>query len=231
MLEIFNGIFEDGTEASLVLWKFLLCIFVSLLTGVLYAWVSGMKKGKFKPSASFKTATAFLPAAVCAVIMMVNGNVGAGVAVAGAFSLIRFRSAQGSATEICIIFMAMCSGLIAGVGYLAYAVTFTIIMCALFAAANAIAGKKEKTDKTRILKMTVPEDLDYSDAFKTVFDEYAENVEPISVKTTNLGSLFRLTYRLTIKDAEKEKSFIDDLRVRNGNLEISLLKENNENAL
>lgn len=177
---------------------------------------------------SFLLTIAILPAVVCIVIMMVNGNIGAGVAVAGAFSLVRFRSAPGSAKEIVTIFLAMGAGLISGMGYLAYAALFTVIMCAVLVIYNAISrgsARVEALNKT--IKITIPEDLDYTGAFDDIFAEYTKKNELIKVKTTNMGSMFRLTYNVTLKDATKEKQMIDRIRERNGNLEIMVSKQEN----
>ena len=147
-----------------------------------------------------------LPAVVCVVIMMVNGNVGAGVAVAGAFSLVRFRSVPGTAKEITMLFLAMGAGLIAGMGYLAYSVLFTLILgmvALLWARIDPVAKKNSALYKT--LNITIPEDLDYSQVFDSIFKEYTTSYELIRVKTTNMGSLFRLTFDLTMKAGAKEK--------------------------
>ena len=162
---------------------------------------------------------------------MVSGNIGIGVAIAGAFSLIRFRSAQGSAKEICVIFMAMCSGLIAGVGYLAFAVLFTVLMCALVIGSNLIFNAKEKKSRRKTLKITIPEDLDYTDVFADIFARYTDENRLMQVKTSNMGSLYKLTYDITLKKDVTEKQFMDELRVRNGNLEIMILREEQNNVL
>ena len=178
---------------------------------------------------SFLVTLALLPAVVCVVIMMVNGNIGAGVAVAGAFSLVRFRSAPGSAKEIVTIFLAMGAGLIAGMGYLGFAALFTVIMCGIFLLYNlAVGGKAEAGNKT--IKITIPEDLDYTGAFDDIFEEYTKKHELISVKTTNMGSMFRLTYEVTLRDATEEKRMIDRIRERNGNLEIMVSKQESKVA-
>jgi uncharacterized membrane protein YhiD involved in acid resistance len=163
--------------------------------------------------------------------MMVNGNIGAGVAVAGAFSLVRFRSAPGSAKEIVTIFLAMGAGLMAGMGYLGFAALFTVVMCVMFVFYNFIASvnaKSEAVNKT--IKITIPEDLDYTGVFDDIFAEYTKKNELIMVKTTNMGSMFRLTYNVTLKDASKEKEIIDKIRERNGNLEIMVSKQENRTA-
>ncbi|MBQ6326949.1 MAG: DUF4956 domain-containing protein, partial [Clostridia bacterium] len=161
----------------------------------------------------------------CVTIMMVNGNIGAGVATAGAFSLVRFRSAPGTAREIALIFMTMVAGLVAGMGYLAYAVLFTLIMCVIF----LILGRfdPEARGLTKTLRVTIPEDLDYDGVFDALMAEYCRQWKLTQVKTVNMGSLFRLNYQLTLKQGANEKAFIDALRCHNGNLEIALLQGEN----
>ena len=167
-----------------------------------------------------------LPAVVCVVIMMVNGNVGAGVAVAGAFSLVRFRSVPGTAREITMLFLAMGAGLIAGMGYLAFALLFTLVLCTatlLYALVEPALNRNAENHKT--LSITIPEDLDYSSVFDDIFTEYTSACELVRVKTTNMGSLYRLTYQLTLRDRSREKEMLDKLRCRNGNLEISVSRQ------
>ena len=154
--------------------------------------------------------------------MMVNGNVGTGVAVAGAFSLVRFRSAPGSAREIGAIFAAMGAGLMAGMGYLGYAALFALILGGITMAYHALGfGGGNAALRCRTLHITIPEDLDYTGVFDPILAQYATESELKQVKTTNMGSLFKLTYDLTLRDGGQEKALIDALRQRNGNLEIS----------
>ena len=175
---------------------------------------------------SFVVTLALLPAVVCVVIMMVNGNVGAGVAGAGAFSLVRFRSVPGTAKEITMLFLAMGAGLISGMGYLAFAVLFSVLMSVITVLYNRLDfGAKKNAAIYKTLTITIPEDLDYTGVFDDIFEEYTSSYELIRVKTVNLGSLFRLTYNLTLQNPEKEKEMIDALRCRNGNLEISVSKQ------
>lgn len=181
---------------------------------------------KSRYTASFVITLAMLPAVVCIVIMMVNGNVGAGVAVAGAFSLVRFRSVPGTAKEIGTIFLAMASGLMLGMGFIGYGILFTVIMCGvmlLLTVTSVGTHKKPSLDKT--LRITIPEDLNYGDAFDDIFEKYATNVETVTVKTTNMGSLYKITYNLTLKNQGDEKEFMDELRCRNGNLEIVMSRQ------
>ncbi len=219
---IFQGIF-DGSTAVVAVSDFLICIGVSLVIGILLAAVYTYKSRYTK---SFVMTLAVLPAIVCVVIMMVNGNVGAGVAVAGAFSLVRFRSVPGSAKEIAMIFLAMSTGMVAGMGYLGYAVLFAVVMSAILFLYQIInLGAKKESERQKTLRITIPEDLDYTNVFDELLKEYTEYAEVVTVKTTNMGSLFKLTYHVTLKDLTKEKEFIDALRCRNGNLEISISRQ------
>ena len=224
MLEnFFKGIFDTHYISVIDISDFLLCLGVSLVIGLMLAGCS-MYRSRY--TKSFVLTLALLPAVVCVVIMMVNGNVGAGVAVAGAFSLVRFRSVPGTAKEIGMLFLSMGAGLVAGMGYLGYAVLFTVILggvTMLYTHVNL--GKGKKADLHKVLNVTIPEDLDYSQVFDDIFDKYTASCELVKVKTTNMGSLFRLTYHITIKDAAKEKEMLDAIRCRNGNLEISVSRQ------
>lgn len=220
---IFKGIFDTSTSSVISVSDFLACVAVSLLIGLLLA-VAYMYKNRY--TKSFLVTLAMLPAVVCVVIMMVNGNVGAGVAVAGAFSLVRFRSVPGTAKEIGAIFLAMSTGLIAGMGYLGYAVLFAVVLSAVTILYNGFdLGSRKNGEKYKVLHITVPEDLDYTGAFDEILDKYTSSHELVQVKTTNMGSLFRLTYNLVLSNAEAEKELIDKLRCRNGNLEISVSRK------
>lgn len=225
IISIFDGLFDNNAINNISTTDFLLCIGVSLILGLILSF-SYMYKTRY--TKSFAITLALLPAVVCAVIMMVNGNIGAGVAVAGAFSLVRFRSAPGSAKEIVTIFLGMVSGLICGMGYIGYAVLFTIIMCIMYIVYGVVNLGGTKQDKIyKTLKITIPEDLDYSNMFDDLFEEYTKSHELVKVKTINLGSMFRVEYNIILKDSFKEKEFIDKIRCRNGNLEIIITKQEN----
>ena len=220
METLFRGIFDSSSQSVISVGDFLLCVVVALCIGAFLAFVYSYKS---RYTQSFVVTLAMLPAVVCVVIMMVNGNVGAGVAVAGAFSLVRFRSVPGTAKDIGTIFLAMGAGLIVGMGYLGYAVLFTLIMGLVLLGMNLTGfGLKNSTAMDKMLRITIPEDLDYCSLFDDLFEKYTTKAEVESVKTTNMGSLFKLTYHITLKDKSKEKEFIDALRERNGNLEISI---------
>ena len=203
---------------SIMMSEIILCTAASLALGVVIALVS-MYRNSY--SRNFVVAIALLPAIVQSVIMLVNGNLGVGVAVMGAFSLVRFRSAPGSAKEIAGIFFAMAIGLATGMGYVAYAAGF----CAVISAAMLLFAKLnfgEKGSGAKTLRVTIPEDLDYTGLFDDLFREYTSGAQLEKVRTTNLGSLFELQYAVHLKAAAPEKEFIDKLRARNGNLNITL---------
>ena len=220
---LFLGLFDTDMTTIISVPNFLLCIGCSLLIGLLLAF-GYMYRTRY--TKSFVVTLALLPAVVCVVIMMVNGNVGTGVAVAGAFSLVRFRSVPGTAKEISMLFLAMGAGLIAGMGYLGFAILFTVIMCAICVLYNHLDfGSKKNAAVYKTINITIPEDLDYTNVFEEVLSAYTTSCELVRVKTTNMGSLFRLTYNLRLKDAANEKELIDKLRCRNGNLEITVSKQ------
>ena len=225
---LFRGLFDTALTDTIAPGDFLLCVGVSLVLGLLLCAMTGWRSHS---SHSLTITLALLPAVVCVVIMMVNGNVGTGVAVAGAFSLVRFRSAPGTAREISAIFVAMGTGLITGMGYLAYAVLFALILGTATMAYTAFTLRSRNgSPLCRTLHITIPEDLDYTDVFEPILNQYAASHELTMVKTTNMGSLFKLTYDVTMKDAGLEKKLIDQLRLRNGNLEISLGHQDNAAA-
>lgn len=221
--DIFKGLFDTDMTAVISAGDFMICVGSSLLLGLIIAAAYALHSRCTK---SFLATLALLPAVVCVVIMMVNGNIGTGVAVAGAFSLVRFRSVPGTAEEIGVLFLAVGAGLIAGMGYIAYAFLFAVILSAvnlLYSKLTPLAKNRAPLYKT--IRITIPEDLDYEGVFDGIFDVYAESAELTSVKTTNMGSLFRLTYDLKMKKPGLEKEMIDKLRQRNGNLEITLSKQ------
>lgn len=216
---LFGGLFDTATTQVLSLTDFLLCVGTALLSGLILAALYLLR---CRSTRGFVSTLAVLPAVVCVVIMMVNGNLGIGVAVTGAFSLVRFRSVPGTAQEISAIFLAMGAGLIAGMGYLAYCLLFTVLLggvSTLYSLVN-FGGRSQLLHKT--LHITIPENLDYNGVFDDLFHTYTSQWELCQVKTTNMGSLYRLTYNLTLRQTGQEKEFLDALRCRNGNLELSL---------
>ncbi len=222
---LFKGVFDTEFTNVIDVKDFLLCVGFSLLLGAIIA-LCYMFKSRY--TKSFVITLALLPAVVCVVIMMVNGNVGTGVAVAGAFSLVRFRSIPGTAKEIGMLFLAMGAGLISGMGYLAYSLLFVLILVIIYTLYNLLELGTAKNDmKYRTLTVTIPEDLDYNGVFDEIFARHTKKCELVRIKTTNLGSMFRLTYNIILTDSKGEKALIDELRVRNGNLEISSSRQEN----
>ena len=200
---------------------FALCSLVSLIVGAGIAFGFCFKQKKTK---SFATTLALLPLIVQVVIMLVNGNLGTGVAVAGAFSLVRFRSMQGNAKDILAIFLAMAVGIATGTDHLLLAVIFTAVVCAMNGVYMLLpVGVPSENEK--VLNITIPESLDYSEVFDDIFEKFTTKASLEQVKTTNMGSLFKLRYEIVLKNGVKEKELIDELRVRNGNLEILCAKK------
>ena len=220
---LFKGLFDSELTTVISVTDFLLCLGFSLALGLVMAFTYMYHTRYTK---SFVVTLALLPAVVCIVIMLVNGNVGTGVAVAGAFSLVRFRSVPGTAKEICTLFLAMGAGLICGMGYLGFAVLFTVVMCIIFALYNQLDfGEKKNAAIYKTLTVVIPEDLDYSEIFDDIFKEYTTQFDLSRVKTTNMGSLFKLTYNISMKTTKNEKEMLDKIRCRNGNLEITVSKQ------
>ena len=223
MLNLFNSIIPSTGITPLV---FIILVIVSLVLGGIMALIHTYRNDYTK---SFIMTLAILPAVICVVILMVNGNIGAGVAVAGTFSLVRFRSAPGTAREIGAIFAVMGMGLIMGMGYIGYAALFTcLIGLAILMYSRFSADGKKSTRK--ILKITIPENLNYSDVFDEFLEKYTKSYKLKQVKTSNMGSLYKLSYEIVLTDPSIEKEFIDQLRTRNGNLEISLAEYQMQNT-
>ncbi len=224
MENLLSSIYGNQTSAmSISMLQFGTAFAASLLMGLVIA-LAYMYNTRY--TKSFVITLAMLPAIICVIIIMVNGSIGTGIAVAGAFSLVRFRSVPGTAREICTLFMAMATGLIAGTGYLGIAAIFTAIMCLVFLIYNKLDfGAKLNADRYKSIRVMIPEDLDYSGVFDEILDEYTSSNELVQVRTTNMGSMFRLTYDVVLKDPAKEKEMIDRLRCRNGNLEINVSRQ------
>lgn len=221
MEKLFESLFTDG----IAFYEYFIVIAISIVLGFLISFVS---KYKSKSSRMFYLANIILPMIVSIVIMFVNGNLGLGVAVAGAFSLVRFRSANGNAKEITIIFISMAIGLGLGTGYIAYTVIFTVIASLIIFIFERFDLFKEKDTNEKILKVTIPEVLDFDGAFNDILNTYTTNSVLLKTKTSNMGSLYILTYKISFKENVNEKSFLDELRTRNGNLEIQLSKVEDE---
>ena len=195
---------------------FAVCSLVSLAIGLVISFGFCFRQHKSK---SMATTLAILPLIVQIVIMLVNGNLGTGVAVAGAFSLVRFRSMQGNAKDIMAIFLSMAVGIATGTSHLLVACIITVVVVAVNAV-YALLPIGESSDNEKYLTITIPESLDYGDVFDDIFDKFTTKAKLEQVKTTNMGSLFKLRYNIIIKKGMSEKELLDELRVRNGNLEI-----------
>ena len=220
---MFNSVIPNAMTLS----AFLMCIFAALVLGVLTALVFSFRN---KHSGSLILALAVLPPIVTLVIMMVNGNIGAGLAVAGTFSLVSFRSAPGTAREICGLFMSTAIGITCGMGYIGIAAVFFLVM-AVFLVLLSLFRFGETAASSRQLKITIPENLDYDGLFDDIFEKYTSRHELVRVKTTNMGTLYELTYTINLKTPEVSKQFIDDIRCRNGNLNIICGRESDRDAI
>lgn len=212
-MHLFTSII-DGIDLTVT--TFLICLAAALFCGVCTAFAGGFRTAVSK---SFLVSLILLPPIVATVITMVNGNIGTGVAVMGAFSLVRFRSVPGKARDIVSIFLAMTAGLACASGYVGIAVLFTVIICLIMLVVAYIPMGEERTMD---LSITVPETLHIADAFDDLFEEYTKSHRLVRTKTTNMGSLYKLFYKVKMKDSKRLQAFIDALRCRNGNLEISL---------
>ncbi|MFI3115975.1 MAG: DUF4956 domain-containing protein [Clostridia bacterium] len=221
---LFSSVFDLTGVVTIDLTGFIVCLLTAIGLGI---FMAKMYLVKSKSTKGFIVTLAMLPVAVAMVILMVNGNIGTGVAVAGAFSLIRFRSVPGTAKEISAIFSAMCAGLTVGMGYIAFAILFSIIICAFSIFLDAVCFADDKNAK--LLIVTIPEDLNYTNVFDDIFENFTNNAELLSVKTTNMGSLFKVKYEIKLKADKNEKDFINEIRCRNANLEIVIASKDLSN--
>lgn len=228
MINVFDNIFNNPAVESFTLPQFTLCILCGLLVGAL---IGTFYASRNEHTESFISTIVLIPAVVAIIIVGVNGNIGTGIAVAGAFALVRFRSAPGKAKEIGAIFMAMGAGLLIGVGYLAYSIVFTLIVGVFYMIYEKIRVSEDgEAHLKKTLNVTVPEDLDYCGVLDDILDKYSSYHRLRKVKTTNMGSMFRLTYDITLLDDRQSKMMIDEIRCRNGNLEVSLSDASSEDS-
>lgn len=204
------------SSAGLTVSEFIFCTVFSIFYGVIIARIH-MYKNQY--SKNFILTLILLPLIVQTVIMLVNGNLGTGVAVAGAFSLVRFRSVPGNSREIASIFLGMTVGLAAGMGYVAIGGLLVLIVgIIMLLVSNLPVGQMNQM--MRDLKVTIPENLDYEGIFDDLFAEYTTQNELLKVRTVNMGSLYELHYHILFRGDKSEKKFLDELRCRNGNLTI-----------
>lgn len=209
----------SSTTTGLELGPLAICVVAALALGLVLAGAYCVRN---RHTGSLVVAIAILPAAVTVVIALVNGNVGAGVAVAGAFSLVRFRSVPGSARDIAFIFLAMSVGLACGMGYVTVAVLATVLVGGACVVYQLVGLGRGGRGAEMSLRITIPEDLDYAHLFDDVFERYLAEHELARVSTANMGSVFRLTYDVRLLPGASEKDLIDEIRCRNGNLEVAL---------
>lgn len=202
--------------------QFFIMAGAAIACGALYSWLMSFR---VRAKGRFYAVITIIPFAVAAIVTFVKGNIGAGVAIGGGvFGLIRFRSAQGSSDEIVAILIAMCGGIAFGMGYVAYGVIIMIGLAGVYYLISGIpAFKHKKSAEEELLRITIPESLEYNGTFNEVFDHYLKSYESVGVKTTGMGSMFRLSYKIRMKDPSEEKAFIDELRTLNGNLEVAVL--------
>lgn len=215
-----ENFFDTVLSGSMTVGIFFLIVGVALVSGLVTSFIMSFK---MKTSKRFFITNTILPAVVALVIALVNGSIGAGLAVAGAFGLVRFRSTNGTAEEIGSIFISVASGFAFGMGYLAYGAIISILFALVYIGLSYLNIWKHKGNTEMLLRITVPEDLNYGDAFEDTLAHFTKEHELIRVKTTNMGSLFKLSYRIRMKNDAEQKEFLDEIRERNGNLEVMVM--------
>ena len=216
-----ESILNQTSTTTISLESCLICIVVAIVLGGIISFVH---KITTKSTSNFLLTLAILPVLVQVVIMLVNGNLGTSLAVAGAFSLVRFRSMPGNSKEIISVFWAMTIGLALGMGYILYSVLITVIVAILFIIVSKITTASRRNTERR-LKVVIPENLDYGEVFDDIFAKYTLKAELQKVKTTNMGSMYELVYNVILKSDNKQKEFMDEIRCRNGNMLVMLERQ------
>ena len=196
----------------------LICMFVAILLGGV---ISFTHKKTTRTTANFLLTLLVLPVLIQVIIFLINGNLGTSLAVAGAFSLIRFRSMPGNSKEIISVFWAMAVGLGLGMGYVTYSILITLIVAVVIIISTQLVNKVQDLSE-RKLKILIPENLDYEEVFNDLFEKYTSKSELLKAKTTNMGSMYELVYIVNMKKDQKEKDFMDEIRCRNGNMLVML---------
>jgi hypothetical protein len=229
---MFESIFTaTASDNAISITSSLIGIAVALVLGIVISCVYMYICKKDGYSKSFIIGLVILPAIVSVVILLIGSNVARAFSMAGAFALVRFRSAPGNARDISVVFFAMASGLACGLGYVVFACLFVVIMLAVLLVLNAVHFAESKEVKKQ-LKITIPETLNYTNTFDDIFDKYLTSRTLKKVRTTNMGTMFELTYNVNMKNDIDEKNFIDELRTRNGNLNIIMgIAETNSDIL
>lgn len=229
---MFETIFAESTaDLSIRVGDTLICILAALLVGLAISGIYYFTTTVKSRSVNFLISLIILPAIVAIVILLVGENVARAFSLAGIFTLVRFRSIPGDSKDITFVFLSMAVGLSMGLGYLTLGAVITVIMGAVLFAAHKLGYGMDRQKEKR-LKITIPEDMNYQDAFEDLFRKYTDHCEMIRVKTTNMGTLFELSYDVIMKKDVSEKEFIDLIRCRNANLNIQLgMKESNSQQL
>lgn len=215
-----DSLFTVATSTELTFTNAIVTIFLSILLGGIISFTY-MKTNPTGYSQSFTLTMVLLPVIIAIIILLIGSNVARAFSLAGAFSIIRFRSAPGDPKDITFVLFTMASGLACGVGSFGYAVLFTLILCVLMVILNRTKFGVRKTSQ-KTLKVTIPESLGYEEAFAEVFNKYNVEYELKKIRTTELGSLYELVYSVTLGEAVNQKDFLDAIRTRNGNLDLSL---------
>ena len=214
---MFDSIYSNAVTPG----QFFLMAAASLVSGILFSWLVSFR---IHANRRFFIVSSIIPFVVGMVLTFVNGSIGAGIAFGGAFALTRFRSAQGSSDEIAAVLITMGSGVAFGMGYIAYGVLALAGLGLIFLALSATKlFDHASMQEDKMLRITIPESLDYARVFDDTFAHYLKSVENAGVKTTGMGSMFRLSFKIKMKNPAEEKEMIDELRTKNGNLEISIL--------
>lgn len=219
---MFESILTSQTTSSTIsLGDVMLTILIAFVIGIIISTTYMKSHQKESYSENFSLTMVLLPAIIAILIMLIGSDVARAFSLAGAFSIIRFRSNPGEPKDIAYVLFAMAAGLAVGIGVYLYAVVFTVILCLIMYGISQTPYGKKKT-QSKELRITVPEDLDYEEAFQEIFQKYTQNYQLTQVKTAALGSLFQLSYRIELNQNASSKPFLDELRTRNGNLNISL---------
>lgn len=221
MIEYILGITNDGSITAM---QALICVLFSIILGVIIAAAYAFITKKDEASISFFITLVILPAICALVIILVGSNIARALSIGGVFTLVRFRSAQGDGKDISFVFLAMGAGLAAGLGFLTVALVSTFVLGVVIVVVAKVA-KLVFASEMRELKIVCPEDMNYADTFKEVLAKYTSRNSLEKVKTTNMGTLYELTYYVVLKNEAEDKKFIDEIRTKNGNLNVSLAKQ------
>lgn len=217
MENLFNSIFQDGVNVI----SFMIMLGVSVVSGLAISFIMSFKMHSSK---RFFISNAIMPAVVAMVICFANGNIGVAVAVGGAFGLIRFRSVQGTSEEIGSIFISVACGIAFGMGYIAYGVMFAVLLALIYIGLTYLPIFTHKEQENyKLIKITIPEDLNYEEAFEELFKQYGSEHEYVKVRTSDMGSLYKLDVKIKMNDTKNIKNLLDDIRTRNGNMEVAAL--------